>query len=303
MTPRVVLVTGATGLVGARTLRPLADLGFEVVAVSRSAPAGLGCRHVQADLLDPAAARAVVAAVAPTHILHCAWEVTHGRFWHAPENLDWVGATLALARAAVDGGVARFVGVGTCTEYDWSDGSVLPRRESDPAAPASLYATAKHATHQVLDRFFSRSPVAFAWGRVFNLFGPGEPPTRLVPSLLETLRSGRPYVCQHGQLVRDYMAVEDAGDALARLTASAVTGAVNIASGEAMSLVELTTFVADRVGARALLTVDHVPAPDQALYLLADVTRLRQEVGAVPAAGLTERLGQFVAHGRAGATP
>ena len=126
-----VLVTGASGFIGSRTLAPLRQAGFAVHSFGRTAPREPTTHH-PGDLFDRAQVRAVLGSVAPTHILHCAWEVTHGTFWHDPRNLDWVAATLDLARAATDQGVTRFVGIGTCAEYDWSDGGLAPRREDDP---------------------------------------------------------------------------------------------------------------------------------------------------------------------------
>src|SRR5262245_22263964 len=142
--PRV-LVTGASGFIGSRTLAPLRRAGFEVHSLGRKAPAGgrqelaAPTVHHAGDLFDGAEVRALLARIAPTHILHCAWEVTHGTFWHDPRNLDWVAATLDLARAAADLGVQRFIGVGTCAEYDWSDGGPAPRKEQDALAPRELY--------------------------------------------------------------------------------------------------------------------------------------------------------------------
>jgi nucleoside-diphosphate-sugar epimerase len=280
---RVALVTGATGLIGRHTLAPLRDLGFEVHGLAR----------LQADLRDPAQTRAALDAVRPTHILHCAWDVTHGRFWHAPENLDWVAATLRLGRLASACGVERFVGVGSCAEYDWTDGGTSARRETDPTRPATLYGLAKNATRELLAAALPPAGVSFAWGRVFDLFGAGEAPGRLVASLLASLRAGRPFVCRHGQLERDYMDVRDVGAALAHLTASDVAGPVNIASGKVVSLAALTTRAAALLDRPDLLTVETVPLATQPQTMRADVTRLRQDVGAPEPEDLWQRLAQL----------
>ena len=76
-----VLVTGASGFIGSRTLAPLRQAGFAVHSFGRTAPREPTTHH-PGDLFDHAQVRAVLGSVAPTHILHCAWEVTHGTFWH-----------------------------------------------------------------------------------------------------------------------------------------------------------------------------------------------------------------------------
>ena len=175
--------------------------------------------------------------------------------------------------------------MGCGAEYDWRDDPAGPRRESGATRPATLYGVAKNATREVLAAWL---PIPFVWGRVFDLSGAGEAPGRLVASLLATLRTGEQFSCRHGQLRRDYLAVEDVGAALAHLTASAVTGPVNIASGIAVPLGDLARLAAAHVGRPDLLNVETRPAAP--LLMQADVTRLRQEVGCLPPLPLRERI-------------
>jgi nucleoside-diphosphate-sugar epimerase len=290
--PRV-LVTGASGFIGSRTLEPLRRAGFDVHSFGRSAPAAPTTHHA-GDLLERVQVRALLERVVPTHILHCAWEVTHGTFWHDPRNLDWVAATLDLARAAADHGVKRFVGLGTCAEYDWSDGGPAPRKEDDPLAPRELYGTAKDCTQRLLARFFAATDVSFAWARMFHLFGAGEHPARFVPSLAIALKEGREALCRHGQLTRDFIAVEDAGAAIAAIVAAQASGPVNVASGSSLTLADLAGDIASRLNGTQLLRVETHPTKDP-LGMTADVTRLRNEVGFIPQMDTRERLARYVA--------
>src|SRR4051794_32427657 len=117
-----IIITGASGFVGRHVLPVLLRAGCEVHTAGRSRPVVDVGTHHGADLLDPTVPLRLLGEVRPEIVLHLAWTVEHGRFWTAPENLDWVAATLRLARAAESVGVRRFVGLGTCVEYDWSDG-------------------------------------------------------------------------------------------------------------------------------------------------------------------------------------
>ncbi len=287
-----VLVTGASGFIGARTLESLRGAGFAVHTFGRSTPREATTHH-PGDFLDRAQARAVLERVAPTHILHCAWEVTHGTFWHDARNLDWVAATLDFARAAASRGVTRFVGIGTCAEYDWSDGGPAPRREEDPVAPRELYGVAKDCTRRLLAALFAPTGCSFAWARMFHLFGAGEHPARFVPSVALALREGREARCRHGQLTRDFIAVEDAGAALAAIVAAEARGAVNVASGLRLTLAELAGEIAGRMNGAHLLRIEQNPTKDP-LGMTADLTRLRDEIGFVPALDPRERLARYV---------
>jgi len=275
-----VLVTGGSGFIGHWTLEPLVHYGFEVhVAARRPSTSVIGQFH-PVNLLEAGESERLIARVRPTHILHCAWDVTHGSFWNAPANLDWVAATLRLARAFANYEGRRFVGLGTCAEYDWSDDGVRPRREDDLLRPTSLYAQAKASTGSVLQAFFADQEICFAWARMFHLFGPREAPGRLVPSVARALIAGERAACGAGHIVRDYMPVEQAGAALAMLVESNVQGPVNVATGLGTSVETIARLLAEISGRPELLDLGTLPDPPNAASVMtADVTRLHQEVG------------------------
>jgi nucleoside-diphosphate-sugar epimerase len=295
---RRVLVTGATGFIGQHVVPALLAVGCEVHTVGRLAPSNPGVSHHVADLLSWDGAAAALAASRADTLLHLAWYVEHGRFSSAPDNLDWIAATLRLARAARAAGLARFVGVGTCMEYDWSHQPGRPRREDDPLAATQLYGDAKIATYQVLRRFFEEGEAgpSFAWGRLFHPFGPGEPPQKLVPALVRTLLQGGHMTIRSGPLLRDFIAVEDVAEALAALAASDVVGPVNIATGEAVRVRDLCDAVAARFGGSGGLDYGAGSAGPEPAIMTADVRRLRQEVGVAPPPPLVQRLASYVDH-------
>lgn len=280
MSDRVVLVTGASGFLGRQTLTPLAARGFRVHATARSPIEAEAVTWHACDLFDDDARRALLARVRPTHLLHCAWFVEHGRFWTAPENADWVALTLRFAREAATAGVARFVGVGTCVEYDWRDDPAGPRSETDACVPATPYGFAKNATRELLALMLGAAGVSFAWARMFHLYGLGEPPQKFHSALVRALDRGETFAIRHGQLVRDLVPIELAGDALATVAAAdALTGAVNIGTGRGISLADHARGIADPLGLGHLLDLRSEPAPSEPLRMIADIRRLREEAG------------------------
>lgn len=266
--PRV-LVTGASGFVGRQVLAPLAALGFEVHAVARRRGADAAIWH-EVDLLDPTQQAALLRSVRPTHLLHAAWYVTHGRFWTAPENQDWLHASRALAEGFAAQGGRRFVGIGTCAEYAArAPGDGRPWPETRPVAPATPYGQAKAALAATL-------PPGSAWARLFHLFGPGEDPARLVPSVLGALRAGREALCGSGRPVRDFCSTWFLGRALAALVASDLDGAVNVASGEGVAIREVIARLGALASRPELIRLGARPDPaGEVGYMVADTTRLR----------------------------
>jgi nucleoside-diphosphate-sugar epimerase len=285
-----VLVTGATGFIGRTALEPLRALGFEVHAVSRTGrPAGAASagevRWHAADLLA-GEGPGLVRALAPTHLLHFAWYAEHGKFWDSPLNLDWLRVSLELLRAFADAGGTRFVGAGTCAEYDWS-GDRYDELET-PLRPASLYGAAKASAWLTGEAFARDRGLSFAWGRVFHLFGPGEPPTRIVPALCRAHLFGEAMDCTEGTQARDFLPVEAVGEAFARLCAAGAQGAFNIGSGRGVTLREISATIASLAGAHGDVRFGarHDAGPAR---LVPEISRLRA-VGWEPPAGLEEGL-------------
>jgi nucleoside-diphosphate-sugar epimerase len=306
-----VLVTGATGFVGRHAVDALVARGHEVVAVTsrdggeESRP---GVRWIHADLLEPGAARELISAASCAQLLHLAWDAEHGAFWTSPRNLEWVGASLELLRAFAEAGGTRAVVAGTCAEYAWGlQGRCVEGRT--PTAPATLYGAAKDGLRVVAEAYARQEALSLAWGRVFFTFGPGEPEGRLVPSVARALVSGEPAPVTHGEQIRDFLAVDELGDAFAALLDSAVEGPVNLGSGEAIALRDLLTIIGEAAGCPDLIRYGAIaPRPGEPPEIVADVARLRHEVGWRPREPLRNGLCRAVqwwrdARQRSGAGP
>jgi predicted O-linked N-acetylglucosamine transferase (SPINDLY family)/nucleoside-diphosphate-sugar epimerase len=287
--PGRVLLTGASGFLGRHAIGPLIDMGYEVHAVG-STVIDERARWYRADLLDQAARRGLVAAVQPQALLHCAWVTQHGAFWTAQANLDWVAASLDLARAVVQQGARRMLFVGSCAEYDWSKPAARPWLESDPCQPTTLYGIAKHAAHQVLRPFAASAGVTLIWARLFHLYGPHEAPGRLVPAMLRALRAGARFSTGPAETVRDLLHVADAGQALAGLLDHGQAGACNVASGQPVSMAALAGMAAALANRHDLVELGARPSTTaEPAAIVADVTRLRA-TGFVPSIRLNDGL-------------
>lgn len=281
--PERVLVTGATGFIGRHFPALLQARGFETHITARAtATATTGITAHAVDLLRQDEAHRLIKDLRPAIIIHTAWYVAHGHFWTAPENTDWLEASTALAAYAAEAGARRFVGLGTCAEYASETGDdAFPWRETRPIAPATPYGEAKAALARRLKEMAeARARFGFAWARLFHLFGPGENPARLVPSIMIALREGREAQCASGRPVRDFISTQNAAAAIAALATSEVTGPVNIASGAPISIAAMARLIAHISGRPDLLRLGALPdRPNEAPYMVAHTGRLRREVG------------------------
>jgi nucleoside-diphosphate-sugar epimerase len=250
-----------------------------------------------ADLLAPGTAARLIDEVQPTHLLHLAWYAEPGAFWQSPENARWRDASVRLLETFAESGGSRAVVSGTCAEYDWSGDGVLSER-STPLEPLTAYGHAKNAVRASTEGMSLSS----AWGRIFFLYGPHEDERRLVSSVTRALLGGTPARTTHGRQVRDFLHVADVGDAFAALLDSDVEGAVNVGSGEGAAIADVVARIADIVGRPELVELGALEAPaGEPPLIVADVQRLRDEVGWRPSRALDEGLRDTVEWWRASA--
>ncbi|MBS0620528.1 MAG: NAD(P)-dependent oxidoreductase [Verrucomicrobia bacterium] len=267
-----VLVTGASGFIGCHTLPLLRERGYEVIPFSSKS----------CDLLRE---KIDLSEIAPSHLLHFAWNTAHGKLWDTEENLAWVKASIDLIKAFAEAGGERLVIAGTCAEYDWNASEF--NEDASPAHPHTLYGSCKTALHLIAKAYAKQKGLSFAWGRVFNLYGPAEQPRRFVPAVIRGMLRNERVPCSHGNQIRDYLHVADVASAFVSLLDSSICGAVNIGSGEGVALRELVRLL----GAEAVVDYGALtPPPLDPPVLVAEAKRLRQEAGWSPRYALADGL-------------
>lgn len=276
-----VMLTGATGFIGTQVRAALeARPDTDVHAVTRQLlPSenrrGLSHWH-DADLLEEADIAALLRAVRPTHLVHLAWVTEHGKYWHDPANEVWADAGVALLRRFGESGGDRAVLAGTCAEYAWGVGNGICREDSTPVSPATPYGRAKDRLRRQAEVIAADHGLSLAWARLFQLYGPGESPRRLAPSVIIALMRGETARCSAGTQVRDFLHVSEAAAALSALLRSDIRGPINVGSGAGISVRTFVETIAAQFGPDARLSFGDVLLPrGEPPALIAGVERLR----------------------------
>ena len=288
-----VLVTGGTGFIGREVLPFLRERGYEIHVTGRSAmPDGspeLGAvNYHQCDLLRDGCEE-LVAAIQPTDLLHFAWYAEHGTFWWALENMDWVAASLRLARAFAAVGGVRAVFAGSCTEYDWSFHTL--DEALTPLDPATLYGSAKASLYRLLSSASGHLGISLAWGRIFFPYGPRDQPGRVLSTVIDKVSAGEVVACSEGTQARAFIYVEDVARAFVELLDSQVEGAVNIATEQVYTVREVVSKAAKMCGDESLVQYGaRSPQPNEPPFIRASVRRLYDEVGFRPRFDLSRGL-------------
>jgi len=274
-----VLLTGAAGFLGARLAALLIDEGHEVIAVIRPDTNGwrLGAvrsrlRVIPGDLEDLDSMADAIRAARPELCIHLAWRGWSGKAEVAP-NLASLAFSLDLLRKMPELGCGRFVAAGTCFEYDLSGGLLS---ESTPLRSNNLYSSCKKSLFEVAQAYAEQTGLSVATPRMFYSYGPCEHERQLVPSVVRALLNGEPAKVTSGEQVRDYLHVADVASAIWAVARSSATGAVNIASGQPVTVAKIATAIADMLGRPDLLHLGALPYRDnEPMHIVGDPSRLR----------------------------
>ena len=157
------LVTGGAGRLGRSVVAVLAAAGHDVVSVDRDEAPGLPASQIVADLREPGAVRALVAAHRPDGIVHLAAIPAP----HVLPDDETYAINTGLAWAVLDAAVAGGVGavlfassptvIGYGSPAGWRP-EYLPLDERHPVAPWNGYALSKLAVEELAAMAARRHP-------------------------------------------------------------------------------------------------------------------------------------------------
>lgn len=242
---RRLLVTGASGFIGARLCRRAAEAGAVVHAVSRAPQADAeGLHWERGDLTEEATTRDVVRRVQPEHVLHLASEVTGSRDvqFVLPMLRANLLAAVNLMVACAEVGRPRVVLAGSMEEPDMGD---------PEAVAQSPYAVAKWGQLAYARHFQALHGLPVVHLRVFMVYGPGQLDLqKLVPYVTVSLLRGEAPKLTSGAREVDWIYVDDVVDAFLRAAVApdAVGRSLDVGSGELLSARSLVERLHELVG-------------------------------------------------------
>ena len=263
---------------------------------------------------DPAALAAALEGVEA--VLHFAALALVAESVEHPERY-WrnnVVGTLNLLDAMRANGVGRLVFSSTCATY--GEPERVPIVEDEPTAPINSYGASKLAVDLMLRDECTAHGLAATSLRYFNVAGASgeqgehhEPETHLIPLILQVAAGrreritvfGTDYPTRDGTAVRDYIHIEDLGEAhllaLDRATPG-VHAIYNLGTGDGYTVKEVVE-AARRVTGAPIPAVEEARRPGDPPALVADPRKAREALGWAPRRSLEDMIADAWAWHRA----
>ena len=281
---RQVLLTGATGFVGANLARRLVDEGARTTVLLRESSDTWRLREVLpkltvrvADLQRPDALRQALATTRPEIIFHLATARASATVGDRVGTLESnVIGLWNLLEATAGFDCRKFVYISSSLEYGWSQS---PLREDSPISPATFFGATKAASTLVCEHFARANRRRIVILRLFSVFGPWESPERLIPkAILAAFRGDRLRLTQAG-FRRDFVFVDDVVRAMLLTTRSAGADGqiINVGSGTQTTNEGAIALIEELVGRRIAVDVgDYPPHASDTTHWVADNSKARR---------------------------
>jgi UDP-glucose 4-epimerase len=310
-----VFVIGGLGFIGGNLTARLAAMGAHATVLTplverHAAQAGefarLGVRIVEGDLRDRALMARLVDGQAV--VINLSGQSGAVRSMEDPWtdlDVNCRGNLVLLEALREVSPSAKVVFAGSRLQYGRP--GTVPVAEDTSSEPLCLHAIHKQTVEQYLRLYRTLFGLRYAVARVTNPYGPGQPGGRtaygIINRLIHVALAGEALtVYGDGRQLRDYIHVDDVVSALLALASSpAADGrAYNVGSGTGTQLVDAAALIIELAGGGRL---EHVPWPPLAERIetgdfVADISRIRKDVGWTPAIPLRDGLARTVAHYR-----
>jgi nucleoside-diphosphate-sugar epimerase len=284
-----VIVGGGTGFIGAGIVRALHGNGQEAIVLARPESdawrlAGLG---------DGVSVVQAMGDVRADVLVHAAWAHAIAKMRNDPVQFENVELTRRSVDLAAEAGCRTWIGLGSQTEYGVVDARL---GEDLPLRPTSIYGKAKAQAFEAARERCEALGLRFVWLRVFQAYGPMDSPERMVCRVIETLLDGKRPALTAGDQFWDYLYVEDLAQAVLALATGQASGAFNVGSGKAVQIRALVEAIRDAIDPSLELGFGEVPyAPDQVMFLEADISKLTKATGWHPVVELNSGLNRTIA--------
>jgi nucleoside-diphosphate-sugar epimerase len=252
-----ILVTGASGFIGANLVRRLIKDGYDTHLILRNESKTWRLDDIlekvtvhRSDLTNYESVVDVVSKIKPKTIFHLA---AYGAY-SSQKEVDRIKAvildgTINLLTACETIGFESFINTGSSSEYGFKQ---KPMKETDVLEPNSHYAVFKAAATNFCQYEAISKKLPIITLRPFSVYGPYEEPTRLVPTLItKFLKNDCPPLVAP-ETARDYIYVDDVIDLYLLAAKNSQLGGevLNMGTGEQITLKQIVDTAIELTGAK-----------------------------------------------------
>ncbi|MDC3293795.1 NAD-dependent epimerase/dehydratase family protein [Alphaproteobacteria bacterium] len=297
--PKRFLLLGGTGFLGQNILEGALARNFKVTVLSKNFDPSYeirdGISRVFVDITNPNDLRDVLKGEKFDYVVNCAGYVNHSSFSNGGKlvyatHFDGLRNLLEVLDLEV---IQRFVQIGTSEEYG---NVVAPQHEDLAERPITPYGAAKLSATNLLRLLYQSMKFPMVVVRPYLVYGPGQSPNRLIPSIVENSLAGNTFPVTHGNQLRDFLFITDFVNMvfMSIEKESAIGEVFNAGSGQAIRVRAVIEHLVDLIGS-GKPEFGSLPVRSTELNnLYPEISKANKLLGWKPSVCLNEGLAQVV---------
>lgn len=283
-----VLVTGATGMVGATLIDQLLKNDIQVTGLVRPSSlkmdnlsANPNLTVIECDIDNLLSLKNVLEKDYDT-FFHFAWNGTYGESRQDIRlQIQNIKDTMDAVELANITGCKTFVGAGSQAEFGYVQGKIS---DDLPKNPTTGYGIAKLDACRMGRLLCEQYGMRHNWGRIVSTYGPKDNPYTMVMSSIIHMLNGERMKFTKGDQIWDYLFSDDCARAFYLIGEYGKHGkAYTIGSGKTRMLKEYILEIRDIINPDLEIGLGELEYyPNQVMELCADISDLTQDTGFIP---------------------
>lgn len=295
-----VIVTGATGMIGASMIEQMVEDDIKVTAIIRpnskkrkNLITHQNIRVVECDIDNLLSLQKQLEQDYDT-FYHFAWDGTYGSsrddVFLQERN---VRNTLEAVELANETGCKVFVGAGSQAEFGFVEGELS---DDIPKNPVTGYGIAKYTACKLSTIHCKKYGIRQSWGRIVSTYGPRDNEYTMVMSSIIGMLKGERMSFTKGDQVWDYVYGDDCSRAFYLIGKYGRHGkAYTIGSGKSKLLREYISEIRDVINPDLEIGIgEREYYPNQVMRLIANIDELTKDTGFVPETDFAEGIRKTV---------
>lgn len=297
-----VLVSGATGFIGANLTRRLVKENYEVHILVRKGSDVWRIKDIisklyihKINLLEKQRLSKLMHDIKPNVIFHLANLGLYGGVDSPIEEyikINLVG-TNNLIESTHNTNYECFINTGSSSEYG---DKLSPMKEVNVCQPSTNYALTKLASTLYAQAYAKKNKKPLATLRLFSPFGPFDHPARFISQMILKLLKSEEISIKSPQDVRDYIFIEDVVNAFLACMKSSdrLSGEIfNIGSGKQTSIITILNLLRNLIRSKSKINYGSSSKKDKIVWQ-ADIKKAKQKLGWEPKIALTQGVEETV---------
>jgi nucleoside-diphosphate-sugar epimerase len=277
---KTVVVTGANGFIGRYLVRILATSAFKV-------------QGIDSDFGDISDGKTWSRLPPADVVIHLAAKSSVASSWLNPADFvqtNCLGTSLALEFCRLHGAKLIFL-----SSYMYGDAGSLPISETATVHAKNPYALTKHISEQLCKFFAENFGVDSRILRPFNVFGPEQDETFLIPKIIREAVMYSKVNVKDLEPRRDYVFVDDLIQAIISLIDySGPYRIFNIGTGKSYSVTDVIQTVEALLGKRVEISCENIRRPGEIMDSVANIELAKRELSWTPNFSLADGLSRIL---------